>query len=351
MYEIIKEGSAKIYVPKDKKISKKLPVFYNPIMSLNRDISILLLNSINKNDLNISDPLAATGIRSIRFLKELKKNKIKKLYINDYKNDFIKTFKKNLKINKITTNKIIIKNEDANLFLLNSKGFDYIDIDPFGTPNYFLDSAIKRLSRGGILAVTSTDTAALSGTYPKSTSRKYWAISKKDEMMHETGLRILIRKIQLIGAQYSKALIPVFSYFKDHYFRIFLKCTKGKKDVDQLLKNHESFNNAGPLWIGRLWDSKLVNKIKNSAIKNKYIKDNKELLKFIKIIQNESKIETVGFYDLHNIVKKEKIKKIIKKSVLIEKIKKKKYKASQTHFSKTAIRSDIDYRSLIKMMK
>ncbi|MCU0373510.1 MAG: ATP-binding protein, partial [Ignavibacteria bacterium] len=42
-------------------------------------------------------------------------------------------------------------------------GFDYIDIDPFGSPCPFLDAAIKRLSRGGILAVTATDTSALAG--------------------------------------------------------------------------------------------------------------------------------------------------------------------------------------------
>jgi len=131
--------------------------------------------------------------------------------------------------NFVGNKKIIIKNQDANLFLLNSTGFDYIDIDPFGTPNPFLDSAVKRISRDGILAVTSTDTAALTGTYPKATLRKYWAYSKKDEMMHETGLRILIRKIQLIAAQYDKALVPIFSYFKDHYYRIFFNSVKGKK--------------------------------------------------------------------------------------------------------------------------
>ena len=47
--------------------------------------------------------------------------------------------------------------------------------------------------------------------------------------MHETGIRILIRKIQLIGAQYNKALTPIFSYSKEHYFRVFLKCEKGKE--------------------------------------------------------------------------------------------------------------------------
>jgi len=48
MYRLIKEGTAIIKISKKEKISKKLPVFYNPIMKFNRDISVLLLNSIIK---------------------------------------------------------------------------------------------------------------------------------------------------------------------------------------------------------------------------------------------------------------------------------------------------------------
>src|SRR3989344_383600 len=206
MKTIIEEGLAKINIENKKIVSKNMEVFYNPIMSLNRDISVLLLNSLDKKNMQIADPLAASGIRGIRFLKELNKNKIRKIYINDIDKNAVKSIKENLKLNKIknkNNEKIIIINEDANLFLLKSTGFDYIDIDPFGTPNPFLDAACKRLAREGIMAVTATDTSALAGTYPQACIRKYWAVPKKDAIMHETGLRILIRKIQLVGAQYE----------------------------------------------------------------------------------------------------------------------------------------------------
>src|SRR3989344_2036986 len=181
MKTIIEEGLAKINIENKKIVSKNMEVFYNPIMSLNRDISVLLLNSLDKKNMQIADPLAASGIRGIRFLKELNKNKIRKIYINDIDKNAVKSIKENLKLT----------------------GFDYIDIDPFGTPNPFLDAACKRLAREGIMAVTATDTSALAGTYPQACIRKYWAVPKKDAIMHETGLRILIRKIQLVGAQYE----------------------------------------------------------------------------------------------------------------------------------------------------
>ncbi|MCH8014668.1 MAG: hypothetical protein IH823_07840 [Candidatus Dadabacteria bacterium] len=176
--------------------------------------------------------------------------------------------KNNLQLNKINNNKIKIYNKDANLFLLNSNGFDYIDIDPFGSSNSYLEAAIKRISRNGILAVTNTDTAALTGTYPKACVRKYWSMPKRDYMMHETGLRILIRKVQLVAMQYEKALFPIFSYFKDHYFRIFFQCSKGKKLCDEIAEKHGMINDAGPLWVGNLWDSRLSNKIYSSLLKN-----------------------------------------------------------------------------------
>ena len=352
--ETVNEGLAKIKVQKPKIVSKEMKVFYNPVMSMNRDISVLLLNSINKINMQIADPLAASGVRSIRFLKELRKNKIKNISINDIDNNSIKSIKNNFTLNKIqykNNKKISVTKEDINLFLLNSSGFDYIDIDPFGTPNPFLDSACKRLARDGILAVTATDTSALCGTYPDACIRKYWAVPKKDYMMHEAGLRILIRKVQLIAAQYDKALTPVFSYSKEHYMRVFFRNDKGKNKADGILALHGMLNNAGPMWLGRLWDENLCNKMLNNTIKNRIFSKNKELIKFLKIIKEESKINSAGFYDLSNIAEKYKLKVLPRKEFIKEEIRKLKYKASDTHFAGNGIRSDAPIRILIKILR
>src|SRR3989344_8807697 len=101
METLINEGSIKIKIKKIKKISKQMGVFYNPVMGLNRDISVLLLNSIAKNNLQIADPLAASGVRSIRFLKEFAKGKIKNISINDINKSAVKSIKENLTLNKI----------------------------------------------------------------------------------------------------------------------------------------------------------------------------------------------------------------------------------------------------------
>ena len=76
-FERITEGKALVFVPKEKKVSKKLPVFYNPAMKLNRDISVLLLNSLDKKNMQIALPMAGTGIRGARFLLERNKQAIR----------------------------------------------------------------------------------------------------------------------------------------------------------------------------------------------------------------------------------------------------------------------------------
>lgn len=330
---MITEGSANIDTETPKVVSKKMEVFYNPVMELNRTISVLVINNYFKDTINAADPLAGTGIRAIRLLKET--DKIKNIDINDHSEKAIELIKKNLKNNSIKTG-FIIHNKDANIFLLESGGYQYIEIDPFGTPNPFLDAAINRLSRNGILAVTATDTAALAGTYQNACKRKYWAVPKRNYLMHEIGLRILIRKIQLIGVQFEKALTPILSYSKDHYYRVFLKCEKGKERCDKIQKQHDFFHDAGPLWTGKLNDTELIKKMLQH-----------QEIKLLQTLKEESKIVQVGFYSLNNL-KMANIPKIVD---VIQKMRLKNIKASRTHFSPEGIKAECDEETFLKIVK
>tara|TARA_Y100000310_G_scaffold314502_1_gene363930 strand:- start:2208 stop:3218 length:1011 start_codon:yes stop_codon:yes gene_type:complete len=335
-------------------------------MESNRNISILLLNAVANKAMDVALPLAGSGIRGLRFLQELKKGKIDIIFINDKKEGFVKNFKDNLKLNQIKTDQIKIFNQDANDFLLNQHCasfcgyFDYIDIDPFGSPNPFLSSAVGRIKRGGILAVTATDTAALTGTYLRTTKRKYWASSLKNYLMHETGLRILVRKVQLQGVQFDKTLTPILSYHKDHYFRVYFVSDRGKGKCDQLIKEHQyllycnkclnfkvshynkeectcgkDFDFAGPLWVGKLFDSKLLLKMAKS---NKFAEEQK----FLDLLVRESKKDLLGFYDLHRISKTYKIKTPKMEQFL------KKVKGTRTHFSKYGVKTEKGIKKILK---
>lgn len=344
----ITEGKATIIVPKTEKVSKKMGVFYNLVMKFNRDITISLLKQFPK--MRILDALAATGVRSIRILKETKHRYV---VANDISKDAYKLMKRNFKLNKV---KAEIRNEDANILLRKSKGFDYIDLDVFGSPNFMLDSAVARLHRDGILAVTATDTSALAGSHPKACLRKYWATPLLNELMHEVGVRILIRKVQLIGAQYERALLPLLCFYKDHYYRLFLRAEKGLQNVDEMLKQHnffwynpktlergigykEGMQIAGPIWTGKIVEDNVFKGMGDLAIRD-----------FMETIRNENGIGAVGFYDIHKICKIYRLQ-IPKFGVLMEKIRKHGKRASRTHFSPTGIKSDISLKEIVKIIQ
>lgn len=358
--------------PKD--VHKKMEVFYNPVMASHRNIAILLLNSLPNKAMSLADPLAGSGIRSLRFVKELRKGKINHLFVNDMKENFVNVFKENLRLNKINPKKVSIFNEDASLFLLNrikdknKPGpfcgyFDYIDLDPFGSPNSFSDAAIARICRNGILAITATDTAALTGTYEKVTRRKYWAQPLRNYLMHEIGLRILIRKIQLSGIQFEKALIPILSYSKDHYYRLYLQSDRGKGKCDEIVKQYQyflfchhclnfkasiynrelcscgkEFVFAGPLWIGNLGKASLL----KTMIKNNPFPEEQKLLD---LLQNEYHNNRVGFYDLHVLSRKYK-KEPPKMELALRKL-----KGVRTSFSPTGIKTSKSLPEVIKVLQ
>ncbi|MBI2647368.1 hypothetical protein HYW99_02735, partial [Candidatus Woesearchaeota archaeon] len=126
---------------------------------------------------------------------------------------------------------------------------------------------------------------------------------------------------------------------------------KGKNKVNKLLKQHNYFNDAGPMWLGSLWDKKLVERMHKIALANGILNKDKELIKFLQAIKHESKINTIGFYDLHYLCKKYKIKVLRKKSEIIEKVKKFGYHASETHFKGEGIRSNMPHKEFISLIR
>ncbi|MFH1133588.1 MAG: hypothetical protein V1735_03795 [Nanoarchaeota archaeon] len=306
MFEKITEGNAEVMAPKEKKISAKLPVFFNPVMRLNRDFSVMALRAYGKA--HFADILAGTGVRGIRLMLET--GSVKSMTMNDSNPRFPGIAAKNLELNAV---KAEIFNKDANLFLLESLGFDAIDIDPFGSPNPFLDAAISRIARRGLLFVTGTDTASLSGTFPKTCQRKYWGMPLRNHLMHEIGLRILIRRIQLVGADKEKALTPLFSYFRDHYFRICFLAEKGRLKADEIVKQHsllryddfflqpDPAGTIGPAWTGALHDASFLKKMldRGEGMPG-------DTVAFLSLLQQEAIINPLGFLDMHVIAEKTK---------------------------------------------
>jgi len=343
------------------KISKKLKVFYNKEMKLNRDISLLVINNYFEKSISFCDPMAASGIRELRFLKTIP-DKFKKIVIGDISLEAINDIKKNFKTNKIKLNNIELKQDNAINTL--SKGyFDFIEIDPYGTPVPFLDIALQRIKHKGILSVTATDTAALCGTYPKTTLRRYGIKVEKTLWFEEQGLRNLIACCIREAAKYEKAITPVISFTNKHYYKIFFEIeesrtkaleqikklsyfTYDKKTQDIKLKKFETKNSQGKIYVGKLNNKKLLKKMINNL---DLIQDKKEIEKLLIKLYNE--IDLVGHYNPHKLEKTHKIHNSIKYEKLIEELKNRKFKVSRAHNNRFGIKTTAKGKDIVKIIK
>jgi len=359
-FKIITEGITKVLVYSSK-IKDKGPgskegmPFYNPAMELNRDLSIVICQWIinnSKKHINLCDGLAASGIRGIRFANELTGNFT--VTINDWNKDAYDLIQKNLEI--IKPDNVVVTNKDLNT-LLSENRFDYIDIDPFGSPVYFFDSAVKSIKDNGIISFSATDTAALCGVYPKACLRRYGAVSFHSPVMKETGLRILIGSIAKTAGEYDKTIQPLISYSTDHYFRAYVRIKNDKSssinEFSTIKSNMLSLNDTenldvGPLWTGKLQDKKSISEL-ISVLFEKRLNTKNMVWKMLDLLEEEA--DAPAFYyntdDLASVLKKSPPKM----KTIFEKLKNEGYGVYRTHFSPTGFKTDAPVNVIEKMFK
>ena len=202
---------------KDKGPGKAKGVFYNPAMKLSRDLHVAFAQQFEFDGIML-DGLAASGIRGIRLNLEAAIN----VEFCDNSRMAVDTITKNLEMNGISS-KVYHKRVEE---LLDEKKYDWIDIDPFGTPAPYLNAALKGVKENGILGIAATDTAVLCGAKPSICMKRYGARSMKWVSAKEIGVRILLAKIHSIASEIGKGIEPLLCYSEGHHLRVFIKLVK-----------------------------------------------------------------------------------------------------------------------------
>lgn len=374
----VEEGLTKIQFPEFDKISSDAPVFYNPHMELNRDISILALQTFQKQEdrnINICDLFGGSGIRGVRYKNEI--DGVGHVFINDISETANEYERHNVELNNLKD--IEIFQHDASMFLrMHREEFDVIDIDPFGTPSPFLDSAGYCSRRNSLLCVTATDTSALCGTYKEPCIRKYNAKPYKSEYCHETGIRILAGFVALTLAKYSKSIEVKLSHSTEHYMRLYIEVKKGSKKSDECLKNigyishckhclyreenkglatstpnicpecGEKLIQAGPLWLGEIQNEEFISKMIVES-ENKKLNTKEDVLKLLESCHIEAK-SPATFYDVHKICKILKIS-APKLDLVFGNLEKEGFEAVKTHFNPLGIKTNAPLKKIKEIIK
>jgi tRNA (guanine26-N2/guanine27-N2)-dimethyltransferase len=352
-------------------------VFYNPIMELSRDISVSALQVIadELGSIRVCDPLAGVGARGLRYAKEVRE--IAKVVVNDRSREAVELIRRNVELNELSSS-IEALNEDANVLLRGYRPrFQAVDIDPFGSPAPFTDSACAVLSRNGFLMLTATDTAPLSGNQPKACIRRYGAKPLRTEYCHELGIRILIGFCQRVAGMHEIALSPLLAHSTRHYFRVYMKAVMGAKRADEIMAQHgyvsqcnacgrrmisfgiavdlpikcecgEKLGHAGPIWLGRIMDKGFIQRVMSDLSKRNFRLGQEELVLLSRCLEESEGPPT--YYEISEVARMAGVQppKILK---VISRLRSRGYFASRTHFSGTGLRTDAPLDEIISALK
>lgn len=145
--------------------------------------------------------------------------------------------------------------------------FDYVDVDPFGSPVPFVPSALGAVVPGGVLGVTATDMMVLAGAQPAATVRRYGARPVRGRLGPEGGVRILLAYLAREARDVGRSVRPLLAYARDHHVRAYVTVEGSPGPPDPVgtidpadwdgppLDGRGPF---GPLWLGPLVDPTLA---------------------------------------------------------------------------------------------
>ncbi|KAM8987135.1 tRNA (guanine(26)-N(2))-dimethyltransferase [Ara ararauna] len=270
---LISEGRATILFPSANE------VFYNPVQGFNRDLTCAVLTEfarlllqpkgirvvipgeedtdagspqppeegdgasatpprvakageVCKGGLRVLEALAASGLRSIRFAKEVPG--LQAVVANDCSARAKELIGRNVAFNGVGA-LVTPSMADARMLMYQCKAdrepFDVIDLDPYGSPAHFLDAAVQAVSEGGLLCVTCTDMGVLAGNNAETSYSKYGAVSLKGKFCHEMALRIILHSLDRTANCYQRFIVPLLAVSADFYIRVFVQVFTGQGKV------------------------------------------------------------------------------------------------------------------------
>jgi tRNA (guanine26-N2/guanine27-N2)-dimethyltransferase len=389
--EIVKEGEVRILVPRLEAFvnlpsdyaPSKAPVFYNPVMELNRDMAVLALQAYQKavgREIFVCEPLSSCGVRGIRFAAEVKA--VRKVLVNDISEKAFQLARHNVEMNGLGE-LVTARNEDANYFLscygAPKKRFDAVDIDPFGSPTPYLNSAIRALRSGGLLALTATDMAPLCGVHPKACLRKYGGKPLRTEYCHELAVRLLAGSVATTAARYDVGVRVIFSHSTDHYVRVYATIDYGARRADESIKNmgyilhcfncfhretaeelftvkhsgrcsecNSKLNVAGPLWLGKIFDKNFCDSMEEEARKRKF-RLGERIRRILTLIKNEIEAP-ITYFVIDKLTDALNLPAPPIKPIVVA-LRREGFTASLTHFNNRGVRTDASASSMKEILE
>ena len=219
-------------------------VFYNPAMSGSRTRSVLLLKYAIESgmlgetrDIRFGQ-LTASGLRARRWINELPAEMAKRISatVVDLDEDALKwAMESHVRFGTSHGEGLLIpRNGDLRVEVLKS-GRHWVDIDPYGSPAPFIDSAIQSMARSGVMEISATDQRRSLVRRGQALMRRYGAKVRTDGLAHDSGMRVMLASISRSAARHDRIISPLLSVWDSHHLRVsfrILKSVSGANDLE-----------------------------------------------------------------------------------------------------------------------
>lgn len=320
-------------------------MFYNAAMRMDRDLNVAVLRALFPAGPAVRrgwEMLAATGVRGLRLVEET--DVFARYDFTERNPAAFDTLERNVHESGHAGLATHLADAQRPLEL---SSFDYVDLDPFGTPAPFVDAALLALAPAGVLAVTATDMPVLTGVARGVCERRYGGRPVRGSQGPEGGLRILIAYLLREGAARSLPLVPVLGYVHDHYIRVFLVVARpgGAATLPGQVGDARELGDAGPaiagtgpvgpLWLGPLFDPSLVARLEVPTTAERP----EELQKFLDRLREESTADQPFYYEPNTLARELHLSEPPPLSGLIPALRGKGYAAARTHVRPNAFRT------------
>ena len=365
----IKEGLAKLQLPPEPR-----GVFYNPKMSINRDLAILFAGSHfpRSKEIRLCDPMTGSGVRAARYLLETKN--VQRVVAADKESNAVKLAQETALLNQVA-DRVVVVHSDAHTLLSDHAAdrFDFIDLDPFGSPAPFFEAALRATTDGGVIAATATDMGPLSGARPAACMRKYGVSPLRTEFEKELAVRTLASCVSITACKMELGTDIAFAHATDHYARLYAVVSKGRKAANRTLtslgyvtycptclfrsevKSISSVQNrcgncsaaariGGPFWIDTMWDRTTVDSMVHRApsLASSGLSDIQRLLGRVQL-----EIDSPRFYYTTDAIASAYRAKPPSIESLVESLMADGYQAARTHFCPTGFRTNASLRVIV----
>lgn len=204
-------------------------VFHNPAMAGSRTRSVLLLRHaieaglLGDGAIYALDGLSATGLRARRWLNELPSDLAERMRVTivDLDPSALAWAKESHEEFPPAHGRGQINPVEGDLrSVVLESGRHWVDLDPYGSPVPFIDTAIQSLARSSVIEVSATDTAALTGSSRHPLLRRYGARVRTDRLAHDSGLRVMLAMVARAAARHDRAIEPLLSVWDSHHLRV-----------------------------------------------------------------------------------------------------------------------------------